>query len=118
MKNYTLRKTNNPQYGYVVFATSYQSPFEHSKEIERLLSRKGYSGFVVFDLFLSTGDREARFLEVPFDGQTFSIRSASTVHQPELSEFARSFYRANFEKVDTTILTKPAKFKLRRGLPL
>lgn len=118
MKHYSVRKTKDRQYGYVVFAISFHSPLEQSKEIEQLLARKGYSGPVVFDLFLSTGDRHSRFVAVPFDGRSFSLRDATAVQKPEIVEFARSFYQSNFEKIDTTILTKPAKHKLRMGLPL
>lgn len=118
MKRYTIRKINNPLYGYVVFATSYENPFASSPEIEKSLAKKGYSGPVVFDLFLSTGVRDSRFLSAPFDGRCFSLRDLAPVQDESIAAFATNFYKTNFQKVDTTVLTKPSRFKLRKGLPV
>lgn len=118
MKKYSLRKTGNPSYGYVVFATSYESPFDDSREIERYLARKGYSGQVVFDVFLSTGVRDSRFLAAPFDGKALSLRDVAPVQDSSITDFATRFYKDNFQNVDTAILAKPFRFKLRKGLPI
>jgi len=118
MKRYSLRKTDSPSFGYVVFATSYESPFDDSREIERYLAKKGYSGHVVFAVLLSTGVRESRFLAAPFDGKALSLSDVSPVHDSALVNIAAQFYKDNFQKVDTTILAKPFRFKLRKGLPI
>lgn len=118
MKRYSLRKTDNPSYGYVVFATSYESPFDDSREIERYLARRGYSGQVVFDVFLSTGVRDSRFLSAPFDGKALSLRDVAPVQDSYIMEMATRFYKDNFHNIDATIVAKPFQFKLRKGLPI
>lgn len=118
MNTYRVRKTKNPLYGYIVFATSYESPFDYSKDIEQNLRDDGYCGIVIFDLLLSKASTTERFLQVPFDGTQLALWSAERISDPDVAEEARSFYQAHFSEMDTTILSKPMRFKLRKGLPL
>lgn len=113
-----MRKLDNPDYGYVVFSASYVSPIDKIGDIEKELARKGYSGFVMFDLLLSSGNGSSRFQKMYFDGEVLALRTASraeNVHD-ELRRFFAAFYRKHFDKLDTSILTKPTRYKIRKGL--
>lgn len=118
MKLYRLKKLKNSNYGYFIFAASFQSPLEQRKHIENELAKKKYHGLVAFDFLLSSGNPNTRFQEIFFDGSMLALGSARAVSSfvNELNTVASSFYKTNIDKLDTSILTKPTKFKLRKGL--
>lgn len=120
MKSYRMRKFDNPRYGYVIFSASFQNPMDQIDLIEKELSSKGYSGSVVFDLLLTIGNRDTRFQEVYFDGESFVLPTIRHVkeYKDALKKYSLQFYRNNIEKLDPSILTKPTLFKLKRGITI
>lgn len=118
MKFYRVRKTDRPEYGYVIFSASHQSPFEQLGQLETELAQKGYSGTVLVDLLLSTGNRASRFHEVYFDGRSLALNAlqpATDLHEG-LTKFISEFYLKHISRLDTSILTKPTRYKLQKGL--
>jgi len=120
MKTYNIRKVHDLKYGYMVFSASYQSPIDQLSDIEKDLAQKKYCGFVVFDLLLSSGNCDSRFQALYFDGKFLSLQSARVIenYKDRLKRISSKFYCKNFEKLDTTILPKPLRFKLRKGIEI
>ncbi|WP_419785424.1 type II toxin-antitoxin system RnlB family antitoxin [Pseudodesulfovibrio sp.] len=118
MKLYRMRKTDQPEYGYVIFSASHLSPFEQLGQLETELAQKGYEGPVLIDLLLTTGNRTSRFHETSFNGKSLALNSLQPARhiREELSKFIKGFYLKHISKLDTSILTKPTCYKLRKGL--
>lgn len=118
MDKYIIQKIDHPEYGYIVFSNSYESPLDELEKIKKFLINENYSGKVVFNFLLNTAVKNS-IVEIPFNNFDFSLRDNKNVSFDELiSEISRIFYRDNFDKVDTSILSKPIKFKLKNGITL
>ncbi|MDF9417545.1 hypothetical protein RI02_03025 [Bacillus altitudinis] len=63
----------------VVLATSYVSPLGNIMKIAKELSQDYYNGEVLFDLLLSNGFANNRFLIMQFDGKKFILNSKRIV---------------------------------------
>ena len=118
MKHFSIRKLNHNIYGYIIFSISFHKPLEFKTEIEKYLLKKSYNGRVIIDTLLSIGNSNNRFKEIYFDGSKLILNSIKVITKldSQLDTFIRNFYYNNFEKLDTSLLTKPKIFKLRKGL--
>lgn len=116
MKVYRMRKIADSQYGYVVFSANYVNPLDQKRIIEGELSRKSFSGYVIFDLLLAVGDADNRFLELFFDGTSFDMKTISVVNnvRDAIRKEAARFYISNEDFLSDSILTRPAKFRIKQ----
>ncbi|WP_027367634.1 type II toxin-antitoxin system RnlB family antitoxin [Desulfocurvibacter africanus] len=118
MKLYEMKKIPNPDCGFLIFSLSHINPLDQLQEVENELSRVSYIGLVVFDLLMTVGNTSNRFMQMLFDGRKLVLQSAKRVEDAceDLQSISADFYRNNFDSLDTTVLTKPARYKLRKGL--
>lgn len=73
MKNYDIIKTKLPNTILVLIYTC-ESPFDYLDEIMFELKQIDYTGTVIFDCLLHSGNNEERFISCEFDGNEF-VRS-------------------------------------------
>lgn len=70
MKNYDIIKTKLPNTILVLIYTC-ESPFDYLDEIMFELKQIDYTGTVIFDCLLHSGNNEERFISCVFDGNEF-----------------------------------------------
>lgn len=98
----------------VVVATSYVSPLSQVYAIAHELNSVGYKGEVIFDLVLSNGFSNNRFLKTDFDGDQLNIGKIEVL--PKLkSDVLDELYTFFYEKpeyVKASSLPEPQKYVL------
>ena len=100
----------------IILSTSYINPLSDLNLIENELKQKNYKGEVIFDLLLTNGKSENRFLEAKynygFDQSSFIILENT---YPWLLKLSKNFYESNLNLIDNSILTTLQKFLLIKG---
>ena len=115
MKNFSIEKINKDGYGYLIIATSYDSPINNLGEVEAEL--KGYTGKVIFDLTIINGVdcnrySEAEVVAGKINRKSFKIKK--TLDDP-INEISKMFFQNNTEILEQSTLTKALKFLLKTG---
>ena len=115
MREYEIKQ--HSKIGFIVYSTSYYSPTEYIQNIEKVLRELNYIGSVYFDLLLSNGNNFNRYMKVNFDGKKFK-NNFEIVSNPqlELKKESLKFYQNNFELLENSILSKPIKFMIKKGV--
>lgn len=117
MKEYEIQKNSNiEEYSFVIFSTSYVSPIERLREIEKELNSL-FEGKVLFDLLLSNGVSSNRYVEAFFNGHNFeytSFKSLSNV-KIELKKESTNFYRNHSELLKNSVLPNAYQYLIKKG---
>lgn len=103
-----------------VFAAGAASPLDMLEDVEESLRSQGVRGKVVFDLLLSHGNKINRYVYGVFDGHGFTserLRSAQTDYE-QLASLSADFLRGHLDDVDPSLLSRPLRFALRRGIAI
>ena len=121
MKQHFLISTK-PAQGAVatVFAAGALSPLEMLEDVEASLRTHGVRGRVLFDLLLAHGNKANRYVSASFDGLRFTaerVISAQSEYE-SLAPLSAEFLRGHLCEVDPSLLSKPLRFALRRGIPV
>ena len=116
MKEYQAKKYND--IGYMIFSTSEYNPTDFISNIEKDLLKEKYKGNVIFDLLLSNGNNYNRYLNAKFDGKKFDGNSYTLIDEPknEIRQKSLDFYKKNISILENSILSKPIKFMIKKGL--
>jgi len=115
MKNFTIEKTSIGNYGYLVIATSYDSPTNNLDEIEAEIG--DYSGNILFDLTLINGLNSNRYLEAESKNGKINRRSFKTKkHVAEsIKELSEKFFVNNADVLEQGTISNALKFLLKTG---
>ena len=118
MKSYSIEKTDDIEYKYIIMSTSHFNPFDERKEIEQILMQNNYKGKILFDLLLKNGLAYNRYIEVFFDGKHFDISSIQPIELVESSikTFSSQFYKKHSYMLEGSILPKPQQFLIKKGI--
>lgn len=107
---------------FIVYATDIYSPSEFFSKIEMELKRKKKQGDVFFDLIIPNGGKKDRYAHTSFNGERFVSYMLNKVTEIEeyksLSELSASFFKKNFEKINTNLISKATSFALKQGIPI
>jgi hypothetical protein len=107
---------------FIVYATDIYSPSEFFSKIEIELKRKKKQGDVFFDLIIPNGGKKDRYAHTSFNGERFVSYMLNKVTEIEeyksLSELSASFFKKNFEKINTNLISKATSFALKQGIPI
>lgn len=122
-KKYQIEKvTTKDKTLFVVYATDIYSPSEFFSKIETELKRKKTEGEVFFDLIVPNGNKKGRYLRSSFNGERLSNyileKVTSDDEYKSLSKISSSFFKKNFDKINTNLLSKATSFALRQGIPI
>lgn len=120
MRLFELKKTPFTSPQFIVFSLSHVNPLDFKSDIEKELRRVNFYGSIVFDLLLTVGNGTNRFMSFVFDGSHISLQSAEKVVDVEgsIKRLSCEFYREHYEGLDVAILSRPIKYRLRKGLAL
>ncbi|WYP27182.1 type II toxin-antitoxin system RnlB family antitoxin [Alkalihalobacillus sp. FSL W8-0930] len=110
MKLYNVLDLKSDQRKIIV-ATSYVSPLSNIIEVENELKKSYYKGEILFDLLLSNGFAQNRFLKAVFDGEKISLNTLEI--SPKLcgsilDEIYTYFYE-NPKFINQSSLSEPQK---------
>ncbi|WP_436864761.1 type II toxin-antitoxin system RnlB family antitoxin [Bacillus fungorum] len=102
----------------VVLSTSYVSPLSKVFLIANELAQQGYSGEVLFDLLLSNGFTNNRFLKMRFDGNKILPNTSEILSElsTDLLKEIYDFYHGHPEYVDKSSLPDTQKYLLKNNL--
>lgn len=113
MKRFEIRKLDNSYYDYLILSTSYINPLQSISDIEQTLKAKNIR--ILFDLLLSNGNSENRFIEATFNGQKLdNFRECNNVDVGIRKE-AGLFYQQNTNLLNNSVLSRPTKFLISKG---
>lgn len=115
MKYYRLNKIDDNQ--TIVYSTSFHSPTEQIKSIEKELIKKDFKGKVIFDFLLTNGDTKQRYFETFFDGKEINLNNFKNIFEKsnELKKISLDFYFKNFKYVEQSeIVSKSTKFLIKK----
>lgn len=71
MNNFELINLNEENIKILIVMKTNESPFEFVKELEDKLTEIQFTGFVIIDELLHSGNTEERFISGFFDGKSF-----------------------------------------------
>lgn len=122
-KKYQIEKmTEEDKVLYVVYAIDINSPSEFIINIENELKKKKGAGEVVFDLIIPNGGKRNRYVHSWFNGEklnNYILESVDSIEKyKKLSKISSSFFKKNYEKVNTRLLSSATSFALKQGIPI
>lgn len=122
-KKYQIEKvTTKDKTLFVVYATDIYSPSEFLCKIESELKKKKTTGDVFFDLIIPNGGKKDRYVHSWFNGETLNNYILDKVTSKDdylsLSKLSSDFFKNNFEKINTNLLSKATSFALKQGIPI
>jgi hypothetical protein len=102
----------------IIWSVCYISPTEHLDAIAQTLSELEFHGTVIFDLLLANGNTPNRFVGAFFDGTTFRLDSFTQIESGlgEIRQFSLDFYHQHPELLENSVLTKAARFLIRKNI--
>ena len=119
-KQYNLKKISDPECQYIIFSVDYHRIEDYISDLSKELSRKSYSGTVMFDLLLSNGMNSDRYVKASFDGSKFLLKTMVTVDNVDerIRTLSLKFYQKKPEYLENSILSRAQKFLIRRKLAI
>ena len=98
VKNYRIRKINSSEYHFIVFSLNYNNPVDSLNSIGAELTKKNYTGKIIFDLLLSNGNTSNRYIEAYFDSAKFDFRSFKVLKKvaKDIKKISLDFYLSNY----------------------
>lgn len=119
MKRYDINIFNKEN-KYIIFSTTYISPLEFIKDIEKELNKiMNNSSEVFFDFLLSSGNGNERFGKIVYNGDSFDMNSFEFINIPKKSDlraFSINYYRDKEENLENSILTSVQKKMIKKGI--
>lgn len=119
MKAYNILKLNsNSEYDFLVVICTADSPYDYLDKISNELMKFNYSGKVLIDQILHTGNTQKRFMIFDFqegklvNGEYISIKKDSTYRKTACEYFKKS----NF--LEGSILTSIQRRMIQKGITI
>lgn len=102
----------------IVLSTSYVSPLSKVFLVSKDLESQGYKGEVLFDLLLSNGFSQNRFLKMIFDGDKINPKTSEIINEVPciLMNEIYEFYYSHPEYVENSILSDAQKYLIKNKL--
>ncbi|MGG3990066.1 type II toxin-antitoxin system RnlB family antitoxin [Bacillus smithii] len=122
LKNFDLERLENSDYKFMVYSTSFETPFSSLEEITEQLRQRnnGTSNCkVIFDLLLSIGNTSERFVEARFDGESFDRSSFKYIKLNKkhyLRMKSRDFYSKHLFLLENSVLNSTQIKLLSKGI--
>jgi hypothetical protein len=115
-KRYNLKKISGTECQYMIFSVDYHRIEDYISDLSTELSRKSYKGLVMFDLLLSNGMNQDRYVKAVFDGKKFLLQTMETVDtvDEKIKKVSSTFYQRKPEYLENSILSRAQKFLIRR----
>lgn len=117
VSNFEILESPVDDYGFLVLSKNYESITDKFTLISKELNSSGFKGKVMLDYLLSKGSLKERFFEIYFNGKNFDVTTFKLVSNIDKSLEALSinYYNSHYnELVKNSILSKPAKFLIRK----
>lgn len=114
-KKYRLQKVSDREIEYLIFSVDYSRLDDYINELSNELSRKSFSGAIMFDMLLSNGLND-RYFKAHFDGKKINKRSITPVAlvDENIERVSSKFYMRKPEFLENSILTGAQKFLFKR----
>lgn len=102
----------------IIYSTNYLRFEDYIDELAIDLIKKSFKGNVILDLLLSNGIAKNRFIEVPFDGQRFQLKSLKILKDvdEDIKNASLRFYISHQDILNNGVLNKAQKFLIKKGL--
>jgi len=115
-KSYNLKKISNTECQYIIFSVDYHRIEDYISDLSKELSRRSYSGMVIFDLLLSNGLNSDRYIKAIFDGNKFLLQTMETIDNvdKQIEKISSKFYQCKPEYLENSVLTRAQKFLIKR----
>ena len=117
MKDYTILKIEQNNIVMVVIHT-FESPFDYLQEIADDLREIGYSGTVVFDELLHSGNNDERFISGFFDGDSFDnskFRFEKIAKRSVILSYICNYLKSDLEVLNYSSLTDKQQKLISHG---
>jgi len=122
LKNFEIEHLKSSEYTFVIFSTSFETPFACLDEITAELIEKNLCHTkVLFDLLLSIGNTSERFVEASFDGQQFDRSSFNFVKVDKKNNIrsnSRDYYYNHLFLLEESVLNSSQKKLLSKGISI
>lgn len=117
MKNYEILSLQDENL-ILVLSTSYVSPLSKVFLIAKELSSQNFKGEVIFDLLLSNGFTNNRFLKMQFDGEQLITNSTEILTNVDenVRKEIYDYYFGHPEYIDRSRLPMSQKYLLKNKL--
>ncbi|MEN3776546.1 type II toxin-antitoxin system RnlB family antitoxin [Priestia megaterium] len=120
LKNFDLESLEDYEYKFVVYSTSFETPFACIDEITEELKKQNNSNVkVLFDLLLSIGNTSERFVEAKFDGEMLCKSSFQYIKLDKKNSLrmrSRDYYRAHLFLLDNSVLNSSQIKLISKGI--
>ncbi|MBP0726757.1 type II toxin-antitoxin system RnlB family antitoxin [Bacillus sp. RG28] len=120
MKNFDLETIDNSEYNFVIYSTSFETPFACIDEITEQLKQNDNRNFkVLFDLLLSIGNTSERFVEANFNGEILeksTFKFVSLDKKNNLRIKSRDYYSNHLFLLENSVLNSAQIKLLSKGI--
>ena len=118
MNTFLVKDASIAGFDAYVVATGIHNPLEDRTELEAWLRDRSVHGHVFFDLLLTFGSKQRRFLSAKFDGSELSALDIVTDAPEQSLQFVTETLKSNFDSLDVTLLSKPLATAVKHGFVL
>lgn len=117
MKDYVIEKINTRDYNRFLLCLTFESIFEYLPEIEVSPDMVNFSGKVLIDQLLITGNGRNRFVSCNFENGKLDVSTAENVTPDDsLRKLSVEFLHNNYNYVKHSILTDSQKKYIKEGV--
>lgn len=119
MDNFSIIKLSDDNYPLLVVMETYEAPFQYLYDIENALLQMNYSGIVLLDQLLHSGNNDERFILANFDGKAFdrySFKFINIERRSNIRRIACEALKKDKDIIEYSILNNSQKLLLGRGL--
>jgi len=119
MNNFEILKICDEKYNVLIVMTTYEAAFQYLNEIAKMLAAKKYSGIVLIDELMHSGNNDDRFIKGYFDGEEFdnsAFSFESVDRRSEIRKYSCELLKDIPDIIDCSILNKNQKSLISKGV--
>lgn len=116
--DFNIYINSNGAYNAVVILKTSEAPFEILDNIAEHLIKNNFSGSIIIDQLLHSGNNSERFIAGTFDGKKFddtSFRFEKLKKQSPERKYMCNYLRSDNDLIDFSILTNEQKNLIKHG---
>lgn len=119
MKDYVLYELNEKMYGVFLLCLSHENIFSFCEEVEQELFIQNSSGYILLDQLLVTGNRDNRFVAIPYDyGKIDFSKAHNTIVDRKIRELSVELLNRYATSLQNTILTDDQQEMIRKRIAI
>ncbi len=116
--NFNFYLNSNGTYNAIIILKTSEAPFEILDSIAEYLSKNNFSGNIIIDQLLHSGNNNERFIVGNFDGKQFdttSFRFEKLKKQSPERKYMCEYLRSDDDIINFSILTTEQKNLIKHG---